>query len=234
MDWQERTKRLIGQAAIQKLAQSKIIIFGVGGVGGYVAEALARAGIGGITLVDSDTVNITNLNRQIVALVSSIGKNKVDVMAQRILDINPAVKVETIKKFYLPENSSEFDLTKYHYIVDAVDTVTAKIELIVNAQKHNVPIISCLGAGNKLTPFFKVEDIYKTKNCPLARVLRRELKERGIKNLKTVFSEEIPIQPSSQNEEEQRTPASISYVPAAAGLTAAYAVISDLIGHCIN
>ncbi len=233
MDWQERTERLIGQAAIQRIAQSKIIIFGVGGVGGYAAEALARAGIGEITLVDSDTVNVTNLNRQIVALTSNIGKNKVDVMAQRMLDINPAIRVKAIKEFYLPENSSNFDLTKYHYIVDAVDTVTAKIELIVNAQKLNVPIISCLGAGNKLTPFFKVEDIYKTKNCPLARVMRRELRERGIKSLKTVFSEETPRQTKSENI-DQRTPASISYVPASMGLTAAYAVISDLIAEYIT
>lgn len=226
MHWQERTQRLIGQAAIQKLAQSKVIIFGIGGVGGYAAEALARANIGEITLVDSDIVDVTNLNRQIVALTSSIGKNKVDVMAQRLLDINPNLKVQAIKKFYLPQNSSEFDLAKYHYIVDAIDTVTAKIQLIVNAKKLNVPVISCLGAGNKLTPFFKVEDIYKTKNCPLARVMRRELKVRGIESLKTVFSEEIPQQAKG---EMQRSPASISYVPAAAGLTAAYGVISDLI-----
>mgnify|MGYP000964664339 CR=1 FL=1 len=228
MHWQERTQRLIGQAAIQKLAQSKVIIFGIGGVGGYAAEALARANIGEITLVDSDIVDVTNLNRQIVALTSSIGKNKVDVMAQRLLDINPNLKVQAIKKFYLPQNSSEFDLAKYHYIVDAIDTVTAKIQLIVNAKKLNVPVISCLGAGNKLTPFFKVEDIYKTKNCPLARVMRRELKVRGIESLKTVFSEEIPQQAKG---EMQRSPASISYVPAAAGLTAAYGVISDLIGE---
>ncbi len=240
----ERTEYLIGKAARMRLSDAHVAVFGIGGVGGFVCEALARAGIGTFTLVDGDEVDITNLNRQITALHSTIGKEKAAVMKERILDINPETEVRAVKTFFVPENSSLFDFSEFDYIVDAVDTVTAKIELILCAGKAGVPIISSMGTGNKLDPSaFRVADIYETAVCPLARVMRKELRARGIKNLKVVYSEEIP-QKMNQNELEKMfeaeeivsdaktyPPSSISFVPPAAGLILAGEVIKDLIRH---
>ena len=185
-----RTELLLGKEAMDKLANSKVAVFGVGGVGGYVCEALARSGVGSFDLIDDDKVCLTNLNRQIIATRKSVGKYKTDVMKERILDINPDAKVEMHKCFFLPENADEFPFDSYDYVVDAVDTVTAKIELVLQSQKKGVPIISSMGAGNKLDgSMFQVADIYKTRVCPLAKVMRRELKKRGVKKLKVVYSE---------------------------------------------
>ena len=217
-----RTKNLIGAEAVEGLSNASVAIFGIGGVGGFVTEALARSGIGHFLLVDSDTVDITNINRQIVALDSTVGKSKVRVMKSRILDINPDADVEIRECFYLPENADEFDFSKYDYIVDAVDTVTAKINIISKAKECGVPVISAMGAGNKLDPTaFKVADISKTKVCPLAKVMRYELKKRGIKDVKVVYSEENPVL-------KLQIPASISFVPSVAGLIMAGEVIKDL------
>ena len=219
-----RTERLIGKENIEKLKNKNIIIFGLGGVGSYVAEALARSGIGRMTVVDKDTVDITNINRQLYALHSTIGKDKADVAKERILDINPECEVTPVVKMYLPENSSEFDLIQYDYIIDAIDNVTAKIDLAVKSQELEIPMIASMGTGNKLDPTaFKITDIYKTDTCPLCRVMRKELKNRGVKKLKVLYSTEIP-----QNDGE-RTPASISFVPSVAGLIIAGEVIKDLI-----
>ena len=191
-----RTELLLGKEAMDKLANSKVAVFGVGGVGGYVCEALARSGVGSFDLIDDDKVCLTNLNRQIIATRKSVGKYKTDVMKERILDINPDAKVEMHKCFFLPENADEFPFDSYDYVVDAVDTVTAKIELVLQSQKKGVPIISSMGAGNKLDgSMFQVADIYKTRVCPLAKVMRRELKKRGVKKLKVVYSEEQPVRP---------------------------------------
>lgn len=217
-----RAETLIGEDKINKLNNSKVAIFGVGGVGGYVAEALARSGVGTFLLVDSDTVDITNINRQIIALSSTIGKSKVEIMKERILDINPSSNVEIRKCFYLPENADEFDFSQYDYIVDAVDTVTAKINIITKAKECSVPVISAMGAGNKLDPTaFKVADISKTKVCPLAKVMRYELKKRGIKGVKVVYSEELPVL-------KKQVPASIAFVPSVAGLIMAAEIVKDL------
>ena len=221
-----RTKNLIGSDALEKLKNCHIAVFGVGGVGGYVVEALARAGVGKIDLIDSDCVDITNLNRQIIALHSTVGKLKVEVMRDRILDINPNADVNVFPILFLPENSAQFDFGKYDYVVDAVDTVTAKIELILKCQEFGTPIISSMGTGNKLDPTkFEITDIYKTSVCPLAKVMRYELKKRGVKKLKVLFSKEEP----RKNEADPRTPMSISFVPSAAGLIIAGEVIKDLI-----
>ena len=191
-----RTELLLGKEALDKLAGSRVAVFGIGGVGGYVCEALVRSGVGEFDLVDDDKVCLTNLNRQIIATRKTIGKYKVEVMRDRILEINPDAKVNVHKCFFLPENAEEFPFEEYDYIVDAVDTVTAKISLVMAAKEKNVPIISSMGAGNKLDPSqFKVADIYKTKVCPLAKVMRRELKKRRVKKLKVVYSEEEPIRP---------------------------------------
>jgi tRNA A37 threonylcarbamoyladenosine dehydratase len=190
----ERTSLLIGEEAINKLNNSKVLIFGVGGVGGYVAEALARTGVGSITIVDKDTVSESNINRQIIALHSTVGRDKVDVLKERMLDINPNLQVDARKCFFLPENAHELDFSKYDYIVDAVDTVTAKLQIIVQAKEAGVPVISAMGAGNKVHPeMFEIADIYKTEMCPLAKVMRREFKNRGIKKLKVVYSKEKPV-----------------------------------------
>ena len=225
---------LIGESAIDRLNDMKVAVFGVGGVGGYVCEALVRSGIGNFVLVDKDTVSESNINRQIIALHSTIGRAKVEVMKERMLDINPEVKVETREYFFLPENADEFDFYEYDYVVDAVDTVTAKLEIIMRAKANNVPVISAMGAGNKLDPTgFKVSDIYATNVCPLARVMRRELKIRGVKALKVVYSEEKPVKISSSNEEagvsKKIAPGSIAYAPSVAGLVIASEVIKDLI-----
>lgn len=191
-----RTQLLLGADNMDRLANAKVAVFGIGGVGGYVVEALARSGVGSFVLVDDDKVCLTNINRQIIATRKTVGKYKVDVMKERILEINPDAEVEVRKCFYLPENAHEFAFEEYSYVVDAVDTVTAKIEIIMRAKEANVPVISCMGAGNKLdASAFQVADIYKTKMCPLAKVMRRELKARGVKKLKVVYSEEKPVRP---------------------------------------
>lgn len=219
-----RTEALIGIKNLGKLKNSHIAVFGIGGVGGYVSEALARSGVGCLDIIDNDTVSLSNINRQIIATHSNIGKSKTDVMKERIMDINPDCVVNTHNIFYLPENSANFDLSKYDYIVDAVDTVTAKIELIVKAHESQTPIISCMGTGNKLDPTkFEIADIYKTSVCPLAKVMRYELKKRGIKKLKVLYSKELPVKT------ESRTPASIATCPAVAGLIIANEVINDII-----
>lgn len=220
-----RTEMLIGKEALEKLFVSRVAVFGVGGVGGYVVEALARVGVGNIDLIDNDDINVTNINRQIIALHSTIGRSKVEVAKERILDINPKINVIIHKCFFSPETSSHFDFSKYDYVVDAIDNVTGKIELVLKSQRANVPIISCLGTGNKLCPeMFEISDIYKTSVCPLAKVMRTELKKRGVKSLNVLYSKETPIKQSGQ-----RIPASISFVPPVAGLMIAGAVIKDLI-----
>lgn len=236
-----RTELLIGQAALEKLQNSRVAIFGVGGVGGYVCEALVRSGVGHFDLIDNDTVSLTNINRQIIALHSTIGKLKVDVMKERMLDINPDVDVLVHPCFYLPETADQFDFSNYDYVVDAIDTVAGKIEIIVQADAHQVPVISSMGAGNKLNPaMMEVSDIYKTSVCPLARVMRRELKKRHIKHCKVVYSKEKAIQPSQASLEKyvadsegnftkKSIPGSTAFVPSVAGLILASEVIKDLI-----
>ncbi len=228
-----RTELLLGTEAISRLSECRVAVFGVGGVGGYVCEALVRSGIGHFDLIDSDTVAESNLNRQIIALNSTVGKYKVDVMKARMLDINPDVSVNTHRCFYLPENADDFDFNDYDYVVDAVDTVTAKIEIIMRAKNLGIPVISAMGAGNKLDPSrFKVADIYDTKVCPLCRVMRREMKKRNIDSLKVVYSEEEPLKPMyPENAEKTRkvAPGSSAFCPAACGLVIAYEVIKDLV-----
>lgn len=227
---QSRTVRVIGIDAQQKLANSHIAIFGVGGVGGHIAEALARAGIGAIDLFDRDTVSLSNINRQIVALHSTIGQDKVQVMKERILDISPACRVSTHKIFYLPENAGEFDLTTYDYIADAIDTVSAKIELAVRACSAHVPIISAMGAGNKLYPErFEVTDLFKTTTDPLARVMRRELKKRGVHKLTVVYSNEEPKTTHTKIDKNGKSvPGSLAFVPSVMGLIMAGEMIRQL------
>lgn len=225
-----RTQLLLGEDATDTLAGSRVAVFGIGGVGGYVCEALARTGVGAFDLIDNDTVCITNLNRQIIAAWSTLGQYKVDVMRRRILDINPDAEVNVHKCFFLPENASDFSFASYDYVVDAVDTVTAKLAIIVAAKEAGTFVISCMGAGNKLDAAgFRVADIYETKVCPLAKVMRRELKKRGIKDLKVVYSEEIPLTPA-QDAECGRVPGSVAFVPSVAGLILAGEVIKDLCG----
>lgn len=225
-----RMELLLGQELLPVLQQAKFAVFGIGGVGGYVVEALARCGIGHFDLIDNDKVALSNLNRQIIAVHSTIGQYKVDVMKKRILDINPEADVSLHRCFFLPDQSDQFDFSKYSYIVDAIDTVTAKIELVVQAKKAGVPIISSMGAGNKLDPTcFEVTDIYKTKICPLARVMRRELKKRKIDQLKVVYSTEEAKKPQQQEENKDRLPpGSIAFVPSVAGLIVASEVVKDL------
>lgn len=244
-----RTELLLGNAAMEKLTASRVAVFGIGGVGGYTVEALARSGIGAIDIIDDDKVCLTNINRQIYATRKTIGQYKVDVAKERILDINPDIKVTAYKTFYTPETSSQFDFSVYDYVVDAIDTVTGKIELVMNAAKAGTPIISSMGAGNKLNPAaFEVADIYKTSVCPLARVMRYELKKRGIKKLKVVYSKEKPITPIDNNEISCKThcvcppgtqrkctarrqvPGSTAFVPSVAGLIIAGEIIKDLTG----
>ena len=241
-----RTERLLGAAAMEKLGTAHVAIFGIGGVGGHVAEALARSGISHLDLIDNDEVSLTNLNRQIIALHSTIGRPKVDVMKERILDINPAAEVRTFQCFYLPETQDQFDFSEYDYIVDAVDTVTAKLALITQAKAAGKPIISSMGAGNKLDPTaFEIADISRTSVCPLARVIRQECKKRGLTNIKVVYSKEKPVtsatttaakpapsaSPSNDIELKGNSPApgSCAFVPSVAGLIIASEVIKDLI-----
>lgn len=247
LDQFSRTQLLLGAEAIEKFKNSRVAVFGIGGVGGFVVEGLVRSGIRAFDLIDDDKVCLTNLNRQIIATRKTVGKYKVDVMKERILEINPDAKVTTHKCFYLPDTAEEFDFSAYDYVVDAVDTVSAKIELVLRAKEANVPIISCMGAGNKLDPTrFEVTDIYKTSVCPLAKVMRRELKKRGVKKLKVVYSKEEPIKPSEdmsiscrQNcicppgaehkcTERRAIPGSVSFVPSVAGLIIAGEILKDI------
>ena len=247
LDQFSRTQLLLGAEAIEKFKNSRVAVFGIGGVGGFVVEGLVRSGIGAFDLIDDDKVCLTNLNRQIIATRKTVGKYKVDVMKERILEINPDAKVTTHKCFYLPDTAEKFDFSAYDYVVDAVDTVSAKIELVLRAKEANVPIISCMGAGNKLDPTrFEVTDIYKTSVCPLAKVMRRELKKRGVKKLKVVYSKEEPIKPSEdmsiscrQNcicppgaehkcTERRAIPGSVSFVPSVAGLIIAGEILKDI------
>ncbi len=228
----QRTAMLIGEENIQRLRNSSVLVFGIGGVGSFAAEALARAGVGKIGLCDSDTVSASNINRQLIALDSTLGQSKIDVMAKRIFDINSETAVKKYPLFYCEETAAEFDLEEYDYILDAIDTVTSKLLLIKTAKQRNIPIISCMGTGNKLDPTaLAVTDIKQTSGCPLARVMRRELKSLGINALKVVYSTEQPLKPLFQPEGEERrgTPGSVSFVPSAAGLIAAGEVIKDLI-----
>lgn len=235
IDQYNRTELILGTAAMEKLRGCRVAIFGIGGVGGYTAEALARSGIGALDLIDSDRVELTNLNRQIIALHSTLGQYKVDAAAARIKDIDPSIKVTAHKVFYSPETEAQFDFAQYDYVVDAIDTVAGKIALVVNADRCNTPVISSMGAGNKLdASAFEVADIYKTSVCPLARVMRKELKARGIKKLKVVYSKETPLPPAEGAEAEttnkRQTPGSIAFVPSVCGLIIAGEVIKDLLG----
>ena len=246
-----RTELLLGKEAMDKLQNSRVAVFGIGGVGGYVCEALVRSGIGAFDLIDDDKVCLTNLNRKIIATRKTVGQYKTEVMRDRILEINPKADVRIHQCFYLPENASDFDFSEYDYVVDAVDTVTAKIELIMRAKESGTPIISSMGAGNKLdASAFRVADIYKTKVCPLAKVMRRELKKRGVKKLKVVYSEEQPIRPiedmaiscrshcicppgaKHKCTERRDIPGSVAFVPSVVGLIIAGEVIKDLTAEC--
>lgn len=242
-----RTQLLLGKPALERLRQSRVAVFGIGGVGGYVCEALVRSGVGAFDLIDDDRVCLTNLNRQIIATRKTVGQHKADVMAERIHDIDPQAQVTVRKTFFLPENADDFPFNDYDYIVDAVDTVSAKLELVMQAQRRGVPIISSMGAGNKLDPTaFQVADIYETKVCPLARIMRRELRKRGVEHLKVVYSQEPPIRPLEDMSISCRThcicppgaqhkcterrdiPGSTAFVPSVAGLIIAGEVIRDL------
>lgn len=242
-----RTELLLGKEAMERLAGARVAVFGIGGVGGYVCEALARSGVGAFDLIDDDKVCLTNINRQIIATRKTVGQYKVDVMKERILDINPKADVRVYKCFFLPENADEFPFDEYDYVVDAVDTVTAKISIIMKAQSMNIPVMSSMGAGNKLDGSqFKVADIYKTRECPLAKVMRHELKKRGVKKLKVVYSEEKPRRPiedmaiscrtncicppgaAHKCTERRDIPGSVAFVPSVAGLIIAGEVVKDL------
>ena len=225
-----RTELLIGEQGIKKLQNSQVAIFGIGGVGGYVVEALTRSGIGSITIFDGDRVAMSNLNRQIIATKDTIGRNKVDVTKERILSINPFCNVIAQNCFYMPENAEKYDLSSYDYVIDAIDTVSAKIELAVRTKKLNIPFISCMGTGNKLDPTkLKITDLSKTKICPLARAVRRELRKRGILHMKVVYSEEEPIKVAYPYNNGKLVPGSIAYVPSVAGLIIASEVVRDLL-----
>ena len=248
LDQYSRTTQIIGHEAMQKLHESRVAVFGVGGVGGYAIEGLARSGVGTLDIIDDDRVCLTNLNRQIAALRSTVGKYKVDVTKERILDINPDAVVNTYKCFFLPENESDFDFSQYDYVIDAVDTVTAKIAIIMKAKEAGVPVISCMGCGNKMDPsLLKVADIYETSICPLAKVMRHEMRKRDVKELKVIYSTEEVSRPL-EGEDSCRTqcicppgikrkctvrrdiPSSSAFVPPAAGMLIASAVVRDMIG----
>ncbi|MDR0979030.1 MAG: tRNA threonylcarbamoyladenosine dehydratase [Lachnospiraceae bacterium] len=231
-----RTEMLIGKEAVKKLSETKVAVFGIGGVGSFVVDGLVRAGIGKFVLVDHDVISLSNINRQIHATTKTVGNYKVDEMKKRILDINPDAKVDTYKEFYMPNSEEKILDNTINYIVDAIDTVTSKIELVMGAKKLGIPIISSMGTGNKLEPLrFEITDIYKTNICPLAKVMRKELKKRGIESLKVLYSKEEPIKIKDINEEDKEdigkkhVPGSISFVPSVAGLTIAGEVIKDII-----
>ncbi len=237
MDQFARTKLLLGEEAMEKLRRARVAVFGIGGVGGYVCEALVRSGIGAFDLVDSDTVSFTNLNRQIIATMETVGRSKTEVMAERMRAINPQVQVRVHNCFFLPENADDFPFEEYDYVVDAVDTVTAKLAIIERARRSGVPVISAMGAGNKLDPSrFRVSDISQTSICPLARVMRKELKKRGIEHLKVVWSDEPPRQPTAETTQEEAPPGrralpgSVAFVPAVCGLVIAGEVVKDIAG----
>lgn len=226
-----RFELLVGEDNIQKLNQAHVIVFGVGGVGGYVVEALVRSGIGHITIVDNDVISLSNLNRQIIATQETIGQKKVDVMKKRILSIHPKCDVTTLDMFYLPETANQIDLSQYDYVVDAIDTITSKIELAVRCDQK-IPLISSMGTGNKMNPaLLQVSDIYKTSVCPLAKVMRRELKKRRVKHLKVVYSQELPMKPFASDEipHKRTIPGSTAFVPSSAGLLIASEVVKDLL-----
>lgn len=243
-----RTELLLGDNALSTLSKTRIAIFGIGGVGGYTAEALARSGIGSFDLIDDDKICLTNINRQIIATYKTVGRYKTEVMKERILDINPKADIRIHQCFYLPKTRSQFNFQEYDYVVDAVDTVTAKLDIIVQAQTAGTPVISCMGAGNKLNPsMFEVSDIYETSVCPLAKVMRRELKKRNVQNLKVVYSKEKPVQPAGDTlagckancvcppgttrkcSKRRAIPGSVAFVPAVAGLIIAGEVIRDIL-----
>ena len=230
-----RTGLLLGETAVERLSRARVAVFGLGGVGGYTVEALARAGVGNLDLIDKDTVSLSNINRQILATHDTVGMEKTEAAKQRVLKINPEARVRTYPVFYTPDTASDFDFTRYDYIVDAIDTVTAKLALVQQARAAGTPIISCMGTGNKLDPtMFRVEDLAKTSMCPLARVMRKELGKRGIRHLKVVYSQEQALTPTGWEEEAAATgkrqiPGSVSFVPGAAGLILAGEVIKDLI-----
>lgn len=230
-----RSELLLGKDTMTKLANMKIAVFGVGGVGSYVCEALVRSGVGSFILIDSDSISLTNVNRQIHATLKTVGKSKVEVMKERMLDINPNCNIVTYEEFYLPDNHSNIITDDISYIVDAIDTVSAKIDIIVEAKKRNIPIISAMGAGNKLDPTrFEVTDIYKTSVCPLAKVMRKELKSRGIKELKVVYSKEEPIKIEdysccSDELDKKRVPGSLAFVPSCMGLIIASEIVRDVL-----
>lgn len=233
-----RTELLLGAEALEKLRSARVAVFGVGGVGGYVCEALVRSGVGRFDLTDNDVVCLSNLNRQIIATHSALGRYKVDVMKERMLDINPSAEITVRRSFFLPENADEFPFEEYDYVVDAVDTVAAKIELVIRAQSRGVPVISSMGAGNKLDGSrFRVSDVYKTDTCPLAKVMRRELRKRGVKALKVVYSDEEPVVPEGGAPDEpaprgrHSVPGSVAFVPSVAGLIIAGEVVKDLAGY---
>ena len=245
-----RTELLLGKDGIEKLASSRVAVFGIGGVGGYTVEALARSGVGTFDLIDDDKICITNINRQIYALRSTVGKYKVDVAKDRILDINPNAIVNTYKTFYTPETADEFDFSQYDYVIDAIDTVVGKLKIVEKAKEAKIPVISSMGAGNKMNPaMFEVTDIYKTSVCPLAKVMRQELKKRKIRKLKVVYSKEIPIKPNDDIEisckkhcvcppgtvrkctARRQIPGSNAFVPSVVGLIIAGEVVKDLIGY---
>ena len=226
-----RTEMLIGNDALVKLRNSRVAVFGIGGVGGYIAEALVRAGVGALDLIDNDTVSESNINRQIIALTSTVGMLKTEVMEKRLLDINPEAEIRCINRFVLPENIDEFNFSAYSYVADAIDTISGKLAIIEKAYSEGIPVISSMGTGNKLDPTkFEITDIYKTSVCPLARVMRYELKKRGVKKLKVLYSKEEPVKPSVAeiNEKGKAIPGSISFVPPAAGLIVASEIIKDL------
>ena len=237
-EWSSRTEILLGSEAMERLGKSHVAVFGIGGVGGHAAEALARSGVGALDLIDHDTVSITNINRQAVALHSTLGRAKVEVMKERILDINPEIKVTAYQCFYLPETAEKFDFTQYDYIVDCIDTVTGKLQLVEAAKKAGVPIICSMGAGNKLDPTgFLVADISKTSVCPLAKVMRRELKKRQITGVKVVYSKEEPVLhkvqtreqiQAKENTERKVLPGSCAFVPSVVGLILASEVVKDI------
>ena len=231
-----RTELLLGADGMEKLKRARVAVFGIGGVGSYAVEALARAGIGALDLIYNDVISLTNINRQIIALHSTVGLPKTDVMAARVRDINPECEVRTYQTFYGPDTAEQFDFAQYEYIIDAIDTVTGKLALAVNAQKANTPIISSMGTGNKLDPTaFTVTDIYKTSFCPLARIMRKELRKRGIERLKVVYSEEEALTPEGVTEElpqgRRSIPGSVSFVPSAAGLILAGEMIKDIVNR---
>jgi tRNA A37 threonylcarbamoyladenosine dehydratase len=234
MEQYTRTELLLGQRAMEKLRSAKVAVFGLGGVGGYVVEALARSGIGALELIDHDTVSVTNINRQIFATHSTVGMDKAQAARQRVLDIDPTIKVNARKEFFAPDTAGNFDFSQYDYVVDAIDTVTGKLALVSTAQAAGTPIISCMGTGNKLDPTkFQIADITKTSVCPLARIMRKECAKRGIRHLKVLFSTEDPLNPAMESTEElpqgrRSLPGSVAFVPSVAGLIIAGEVIKDL------